>query len=67
MFHRRFSFQLNVFILANVARVLFTHLAGNEDSDVHQIRYYISENTDDERDREKIPYKTHSIVMGTDG
>jgi hypothetical protein len=31
-------FQLNIFILLNVARVLFTHLSGFEDADVTQIR-----------------------------
>ncbi len=30
--------QLNIFILLNVTRVLFTHLSGNEDSDINQIR-----------------------------
>ena len=35
-----FSFrsQVNIFILLNVTRVLFTHLSGNEDADINQIR-----------------------------
>ena len=31
--------QLNIFILFNVMCVLFTHISGNETSDIKQIRY----------------------------